>query len=138
MSEIDIAERIDSLFKTHTKPDGREHTYKEVEKGTGKAISSAYMWKLRHGKSSNPSRNKLKVLSDFFGVPPSYFFEETDEEYEEILRVAHSLRVAGVQQIALRAKELNEEGREAILEMAERIKRIQVGKEGTDETSQGA
>jgi len=133
--EIDIPKKIDFLFKTHTKPDGKEYTYQEVERESGKAISAAYVWKLRHGKSSNPSGRKLKALADFFDVPLRYFYEEVDEDYHEILEIVHSLRQAGVQEIALRAKELNEEGRKAILSMVEHIRSMQTGKESTDETS---
>jgi len=121
-----LAEKIDLLFKTFRKPDGSQYTYQEVEEGTGKAITGAYVWKLRTGKAENPSYKVLKVLSDFFEVPVSFFFEEeVSEEYLQNLKLATQLREAGVQHIALRAGDLDEAGKRAVLEMIEYVRKAQ-------------
>ena len=121
-----LAEKIDLLFKTFRKPDGSQYTYQEVEEGTGKAITGAYVWKLRTGKAENPSYKVLKALSDFFQVPVSYFFEEeVSEEYLQNLKLATQLREAGVQHIALRAGDLDEAGKRAVLEMIEYVRKAQ-------------
>ena len=121
-----LAEKIDLLFKTFRKPDGSQYTYQEVEEGTGKAITGAYVWKLRTGKAENPSYKVLKVLSDFFQVPVSFFFEEeVSEEYLQNLKLATQLREAGVQHIALRAGDLDEAGKRAVLEMIEYVRKAQ-------------
>ena len=120
-----LAEKIDLLFKTIKKPDGSQYTYQEVEEGTGKAITGAYIWKLRTGKAENPSYKVLKVLSDFFEVPVSFFFEEVSEEYLQNLKLATQLREDGVQHIALRAGDLDEAGKRAVLEMIEYVRKAQ-------------
>jgi transcriptional regulator with XRE-family HTH domain len=120
-----LAEKIDLLFKTIKKPDGSQYTYQEVEEGTGKAITGAYVWKLRTGKAENPSYKVLKVLSDFFEVPVSFFFEEVSEEYLQNLKLATQLREDGVQHIALRAGDLDEAGKRAVLEMIEYVRKAQ-------------
>jgi len=121
-----LAEKIDLLFKTFKKPDGSQYTYQEVEEGTGKAITGAYVWKLRTGKAENPSYKVLKVLSDFFQVPVSFFFEEeVSEEYLQNLKLATQLRGAGVQHIALRAGDLDEAGKRAVMEMIEYVRKAQ-------------
>jgi len=121
-----LAEKIDLLFKTFKKPDGSQYTYQEVEEGTGKAITGAYVWKLRTGKAENPSYKVLKVLSDFFQVPVSFFFEEeVSEEYLQNLKLATQLREAGVQHIALRAGDLDEAGKRAVMEMIEYVRKAQ-------------
>jgi len=92
-----LAEKIDLLFKTFKHPDGGEYTYQEVEEGTGKAITGAYVWKLRSGRAKNPSYKVLKVLTDFFKVPVSFLFEEeVSQEYLHYLKLAAQLREAGV------------------------------------------
>jgi len=121
-----LAEKIDLLFKTFRKPDGSQYTYQEVEEGTGKAVTGAYVWKLRTGKAENPSYKVLKVLSDFFEVPVSFFFEEeVSEEYLQNLKLATQLREASVQHIALRAGDLDEAGKRAVLEMIEYVRKAQ-------------
>jgi transcriptional regulator with XRE-family HTH domain len=121
-----LAEKIDLLFKTFRKPDGSQYTYQEVEEGTNKAVTGAYVWKLRTGKAENPSYKVLKVLSDFFEVPVSFFFEEeVSEEYLQNLKLATQLREDGVQHIALRAGDLDEAGKRAVLEMIEYVRKAQ-------------
>jgi transcriptional regulator with XRE-family HTH domain len=121
-----LAEKIDLLFKTFKKPDGSQYTYQEVEEGTNKAITGAYVWKLRTGRAKNPSYKVLKVLSDFFQVPVSFFFEEeVSEEYLQDLKLATQLREAGVQHIALRTGDLDEAGKRAVLEMIEYVRKAQ-------------
>lgn len=122
-----LAKKIDLLFKNFKKPDGQEFTYQEVEEGTNKAVTGAYVWKLRTGKAENPGYRVLKALSDFFGVSVSYFFDEQEpsEEYVQKLRLAAELHKAGVAHIALRASDLDEAGRRAVLEMIEYVRKAQ-------------
>lgn len=78
-----ISELVNSLFKTHRKPDGREYSTYEVAREMAKRglgdISPGYLAKLRRGETSNPSREVLSRLCLFFRVPASYFFPELDQ-----------------------------------------------------------
>jgi transcriptional regulator with XRE-family HTH domain len=69
-----LAEKVDHLFLTVRRSDGREHTYDEVESGTGGRVSRSYVWKLRKGRNRNPSLEVVEALAGFFGVPAGYFF----------------------------------------------------------------
>lgn len=133
-----LAEKIDLLFRTFKKPDGEEFTYQEVEEGTHKAVTGAYVWKLRTGKGENPGYRVLEALSDFFGVPVSYFFEEqVTEEDVQNLKLATELRKAGVAHIALRASDLDKAGKRAVLEMIEYIRKAQGLQSVLNDTDRG-
>ncbi|RMH39083.1 MAG: XRE family transcriptional regulator [Gammaproteobacteria bacterium] len=122
----DLAEKIDLLFRTFTRPDGREYTYKEVELGTQKAVTDAYVWKLRMGQATNPSYRVLRALAAFFQVPLTYFFEDDlSPEYLEDLKLAAALRDSQVAEIALRVADLDERGLQAVREMVEYVRKAQ-------------
>lgn len=122
----DFAQRLDFLFKTVIKPDGSEYSYEDVQQGTNKAVTAAYVWRLRTGKATNPGYWIIKALSDFFGMDPNYFFQ--DEEKAKIIieervntNLAERFQDSSVRNVALRASELDEAGRQAILGMIEYI-----------------
>ena len=120
-----FSEKLDHLFKTVIKPDGTEYTYEEVEEGTGKAMTASYIWRLRTGKARNPGYRVIKALSDFFNVEPNYFFRDgTTEESLARSNLAKRLEIAGVEGIALRASEMDEAGKQALLEMIEYIRQL--------------
>ena len=125
MTTKTLAERIERLFKTFRRKDGKEYSYKDVEAGTGKAVTAPYVWKLRTGEAQNPSLRILRALSEFFGVPMTYFIQDTSEEELANLKLAAELRDTGVARIALRASEVDEDGRRAILEMIEYVRKAQ-------------
>ena len=77
-----FAAKLNRLFSTITKPNGAEYSAEEIQVATGKAITSSYIYRLRVGKSTNPTIDKVKVLADFFGIDPGYFL--TDEETEPV------------------------------------------------------
>jgi transcriptional regulator with XRE-family HTH domain len=122
----DFARRLDFLFKTVTKPDGSEYSYEDVQQGTNKAVTAAYVWRLRTGKATNPGYWIIKALSDFFGVDPNYFFQD-EEKAKTIIEervntnLAERFQDSSVRNVALRASELDEAGRQAILGMIEYI-----------------
>lgn len=120
-----FAEKLDHLFETVTKPDGTEYTHEEVEDGTNKAVTASYIWRLRTGKARNPGYRVIKALSDFFNVEPNYFFrDEVTEESLARSNLAKRLQNADVEGIALRASELDEAGKRALLGMIEYIQQL--------------
>ncbi|MCZ7673886.1 MAG: XRE family transcriptional regulator [Chloroflexi bacterium] len=107
-------------------PDGSEYSYEEVQNGTGKAVTAAYIWRLRTGKATNPGYWVIKALSDFFGVDPNYFFQDEEQAREMAAKQANTnladrFQDSSVKDIALRASELDEAGRRAILGMIDYI-----------------
>ena len=71
-----LAERLDRLFRTVTKPGGGEFSLREVADAIGEqqgeSISHAYIGQLRSGTKDNPNLRHLRALSGFFGVPVEY------------------------------------------------------------------
>ena len=74
-----LAEKVDHLFKT-VRSDKGEYTHEEVasalREAGGPTISATYVWQLRKGIRDNPRKHHLEALAKFFGVAPSYFFDE--------------------------------------------------------------
>lgn len=75
-----FAEKLNHLFKTIKRPNGRKHTNAEVAAAAG--CTREYISALRHGKRPPPTGNIISAIAEFFSVPPSYFF--SDEMSEKI------------------------------------------------------
>jgi transcriptional regulator with XRE-family HTH domain len=119
MPENLFAQRLDYLFQTVKKPDGREYSYQDVADGLDPEIAghnASYIWKLRTGKIANPGMKTIQALATFFNVDPSYFFTE-DEGAAQNAALPNGLR-----NIALRASDLNEAEQAVVLDMIESIK----------------
>lgn len=122
----DLADKLDVLFSTVLSPDGDAYTYSEVAQGTNHVVSASYAWNLRTGKKANPSREKLTALARFFGVQPSYFFEEEPIRpwVDMESKLFEAIRDARVREIALRVSELNDSSKEFILAMIRKAKEL--------------
>ncbi len=124
-----LAEKVDRLFKA-VHPADREYTHEEVATAIraagGPTVSSTYLWQLRKGLRDNPTMRHLEALSDFFGVPPAYFFDdELSARIDAELTLLASLRDARVRQVALRTSGLSAESMGAIVEMIERVRQLE-------------
>lgn len=116
-----FAQKLEKLFRTITKTNGEEYSPEEIQVATNKAITSSYIYRLRTGKSANPTIDKVKALADFFNIDPAYFFE--DEEKDP---VAEPERM--VANIAFRARNMDMKAVEDMLLMIKQLRE-------TDETS---
>jgi transcriptional regulator with XRE-family HTH domain len=113
-----FAEKLEFLFEEKRKLDGTQYSPTEVLDATVGVLTRVHLWKLRTGKTSNPSIKIVQALADFFGVPPSYFLEENeiktestqDNQQEEF-------------QVLLRSFGLDKDERKAVLLMVEAIKK---------------
>jgi transcriptional regulator with XRE-family HTH domain len=122
-----VSAKIDHLFGTVRRSDGREYTYDDVERGTAGRVSRSYVWKLRHGRNSNPSLDVLEALSEFFGVPPSYFFGpqlEDDRRARESAEIAALLRDPAAKAVAESARGLGERALEAVTALIDHLQAI--------------
>lgn len=124
-----LAEKIDRLFRT-IHPRGQEYSYDDVAAGIrkrgGPTISATYIWHLRRGLRDNPTKRHLEALAGFFGVPPSYFFdEEASQRIDQQLELLASIRDAGVQHLALRAVGLSSDSLAAIAQMIEVARKLE-------------
>jgi transcriptional regulator with XRE-family HTH domain len=128
-ARLSLADKLDHLFAVVRPPKG-EYTYEQVSKAIeargGPTISAAYVWQLRKGLRDNPTKRHLEALADFFGVPPSYFFDQdTAERIDDQLRLLAALRDARVSGLALRASGLSEESLSAIAAMIEQARKFE-------------
>jgi transcriptional regulator with XRE-family HTH domain len=120
-----FAARLDHLFRTVHPPNRGEYSYREVAKAVdedagGPTISASYLHQLRTGAKDNPTKRHIEALAQFFGVPPSYFFDAADAaRIDEELQLLAALRDSGVKQIAMRAAGLPPQGLESVRQMIE-------------------
>jgi transcriptional regulator with XRE-family HTH domain len=133
---LTLAEKLDRLFKTVRPRDGGEFTFEEVAEGIrrrgGATVSATYIWLLRKGSRDNPTKKHLEALADFFGVAPSYFFDDAAAaRIDAELELLAALRDAGVRQLALRAHGLSAESLTTLAHMIERVREL----EGLPDTS---
>jgi len=83
-----IGAKVDHLFRTITRPDGKPYTYEQVAEGTG--LNFPYLRKPRVRKVASPSRQVLERLTTFFGITPDYWFR-TDQTLPADAQERHQL-----------------------------------------------
>lgn len=132
-----LAEKLDHLFRT-MHPRGRgEYSCEEVaealRKRGGPTVSATYIWQLRKGLRDNPTKKHLEALASFFGVSPSYFFDDAlTTQIEAELELLAALRDRSVRMLALEAYGLSSATLAAIREMVERVRELEGLPDTTD------
>ncbi len=125
-----LADKLNRLFAT-VHPRGRgEYTHEEVAEAIRQqgvaSVSHTYIWQLRKGIRTNPSLNMIEALSNFFGVSPSYFFdEESAARIDAQLNLLDALRDSDVRRLTLRASDLSPESLRTLTEMTERLRELE-------------
>lgn len=125
-----LAAKLDRLFRAVHPPGRGEYSYEEVatalrEQG-GPTISGTYVWQLRKGMRDNPTKKHLEALAQFFGVEPSYFFDEAaSAQIAAELELLAAMRDAEIRSVALRAAGLSPESLSAIRGMIEHARRLE-------------
>ncbi len=125
-----LAEKLNHLFAT-VHPRGRgeytlEEVAEEITRRQGVSISHTYIWQLRTGRRTNPSMNVLEALADFFGVKPSYFFDdEAAARIDAQLELLTAMRDASVRRIAVRAADLSPESLRSLTDLIERWRQLE-------------
>lgn len=114
-----LAEKLNRLFEEKRKPDGTKYTQTEVIENTKGVLTRVYLWKLLTGRASNPGFRVIQVLAEFFGVDPNYFFER--DVIKTTLAIDNQKRDAFLDQIALRAQELDDDAKQTVLLVIESI-----------------
>jgi transcriptional regulator with XRE-family HTH domain len=124
-----LASRIDELFRTARRPDGRRYTYeqvaRELERRSGLVVSASYLWRLRSGKSNNPTLNHIQALAAFFRVCPQYFFGDDTRPLAQDQQLEDALRDPRVRDIAVELRGLSASSLDAIASMAASARRIE-------------
>ena len=126
-----FAEKLDFLFRTHPRPDGRESSTRQVaawiQAERAHAVSPAYIWQLRTGERDNPTKRHIEDLAAFFSVSPQYFFAEdaTERAQAELALVAALQQQPAVRHLALRSLGISTESLQAISETIERVRALE-------------
>ena len=117
--EESFATKLNHLFREERKPDESRYTQTEAVEIANGILPRVNLWKLRKGIATNLGLHVIQALTTCFGVAPSYFFEN------EVIKATPSKkgqeRDVLVDQIALRASQLDSKGKEAVLYMIESI-----------------
>ena len=135
VSGSSLGDKLDRLFKT-VRPAKGEYSYQDVawalQVAGGPTISATYVWQLRRGVRDNPTKKHLEALAQFFGVAPSYFFDEASgRRIDAELELLTALRGSGVREVALAAAELSPDGLAALSVIIEQIGRLAGGDGGS-------
>ncbi|MDX6352863.1 MAG: hypothetical protein QOF84_7653 [Streptomyces sp.] len=128
-----FAQRLDHLFTEVHPPSRGSFTYAEVAAAiqeasgdAGKGVSASAIQQLRTGARSNPKMDTIQALADFFGVSPSYFFDDEEAERTEAeIKLAAAMRDGKVRQVALRANGLSTESLHMLSTVIEQARRLE-------------
>jgi transcriptional regulator with XRE-family HTH domain len=88
-------------------------------------VSRSYVWKLRHGRNSNPSLDVIEALAQFFRVPPSYFFGPPlgiNGAGREAAQIAALLQDPAARLVAEQARGLSPTALEAVSDLIEHLR----------------
>jgi transcriptional regulator with XRE-family HTH domain len=121
-----FTERLITARESIRRPDGKMYTLEEIAEGvrsyTGDTCSKQYIGDLLSGKYTAPTQPKIEGIAHFFGLPPSYFFNDPlSVQMEEDLKLGAALREAGVHGIAARMLEVDPAKRNALMEILNEI-----------------
>jgi transcriptional regulator with XRE-family HTH domain len=125
-----LAQKLERLFQTvhpaGRPPSSNAEVAAALQRLGGPTVSATYLWQLRKGLRTNPTKAHLEGLARFFGVSPSYFFDEVAAvDIESQLALVAVMRDAGVRAIAIASSGLSEESLQAIQGMVENARRLE-------------
>ena len=125
-----IATKLQFLFETVRRPDGKRYTYQQVLDGIaangGPSLSIGYMSQLVNGVRKNPKLSAVIALAKFFKKPLSFFDIATGPaEADQRVLLNARLHSAGVESIAQRATGLNEGNLKALESLIDQMRVMQ-------------
>lgn len=126
-----LTSRLAHLFATLHPTDRGPYTPAEVaaainEAAGDRVISEVYVWQLKTGRRDNPTYKHVMALARFFGVPPTYFFPDSETERGAIpAEVAAALQDDTVRDIALRSAGLSERSLQTIRDLVNNMRAIE-------------
>lgn len=125
-----LAWKLNRLFATVHPASRGEYSAEEVARAINEAgegsISPAYIYLLRKGQRDNPTKRHLELLSGFFGVTPSYFFDDAAAaRIEQQLDLLAAFRDGEVRRLAARASGLSPRSLSGILRMVDAAREIE-------------
>lgn len=106
-------------------PKTNEEIARAITAVTGEEVSGTSVWKLRTGRSANPTLKTLTAFATFFKVPVGYFGDgEKSEAVADQVALLALMREEGISSVALRSlASLSAGGKQVISDMIETIAR---------------
>ncbi|KAA2256954.1 helix-turn-helix transcriptional regulator [Solihabitans fulvus] len=124
-----LADKLNHLFQLVRPAAREEYSYEEVAasiREQGISISHTYVWQLRKGIRTNPTKRHLEGLAAFFGVSPAYFFDDsTSAQVDTELALLAALRDGSVRQVALRVADLSPASLDTVNDLVDRIRQLE-------------
>lgn len=143
-----FARRLDYLFRTvhpqGQRPYSYDHVAEAITRDQGIEVSANYIWMLRSGRRDNPTLRHLEGLARFFGVSPAFLSDpEEAERVRSQLDKLSDLAASGVQHVALRGGNVDENTLDVIHSLLDRVRDLTDGlrsesPDKPDETDGGA
>lgn len=128
-----LTDRLNLLFDVVRNPDtGKPYSNREVANVLPVKVTGQYIHALRQGNADNPAAKLLVALARFFVVDPMYLLEgDTPETAGPVNRIHQQLaelrtmRDAGVAAIAMRAFELDDQGKQFAQTLLDQLVELQ-------------
>jgi ESX-1-secreted protein regulator len=107
----------------------------QIARVTGEEISATTLWKMRNGQQKNPQLRSLQALATTFGVEPSFFFDDYDEDklglLQDRVELLALVRDAGITSAQFRALlGMDDKDRKVFADMIRRVARAEAGAQG--------
>ncbi|MFF9409861.1 helix-turn-helix domain-containing protein [Streptomyces anandii] len=126
-----LAQKLEHLFVTTTprgqKPPSHEDVAAAINIAAGeRAISATYIWQLRTGRKTNPTKRHLEALAKYFGVSAAYFLDSDEaQRIDEQLELLQALKESDVRNIALRAHDLSASSRQTLAGVVSHLRKLE-------------
>lgn len=126
-----LAQKIEHLFATTTPNGQKAPSHEDVATAINiaageRAISATYIWQLRTGRKTNPTKKHLEALAHYFGVSPAYFLDNEDaQRIDEQLALLQALKESDVRSIALRAHGLSASSRQTLADVVSQLRKLE-------------
>ncbi|MEU4198944.1 helix-turn-helix transcriptional regulator [Streptomyces sp. NPDC039022] len=135
---VSLAEKLDRLFQERSRERGKSLSANDVAtdiniRAGEQVISGNYIWQLRKGKRDNPTKRHIEALAEYFGVPAAHFHDQQDagsggaaaDRADQPPELLEAMQDAGVIAMAARFMDMSAESRTAVLEMIDRVRKLE-------------
>ncbi|MEV5594460.1 XRE family transcriptional regulator [Streptomyces sp. NPDC052496] len=135
---VSLAEKLDRLFQERSRERGKSLSANDVAteiniRAGEQVISGNYIWQLRKGRKDNPTKRHIEALAEYFGVPAAHFHDQQDtgangtsaDRPGQAPELLEAMQDAGVIAMAARFMDMSAESRTAVLEMIDRVRKLE-------------
>lgn len=110
-ASLSLSEKLETLYRTMPNPAGGRWTDASVadaiKRSGGPGVSANYLYMLRKGHRTNPTKDHLGALAAHFDVPAGYFFDDAlSASSPDEVELLAAIRSAGVEDVARLAARL--------------------------------